>query len=114
MEAMNPAQAALQRFSGARAQTRRAEDLARPARTGDQKRLREVCDQFEAIFVKQMLTSMRRTVNKTGLVDGGMAEEIFEDMLYDEYASSIAKTTRLGISEMLYKELSQEKPVISP
>jgi peptidoglycan hydrolase FlgJ len=113
MEVGNPGSAAYDRASG-EIGAYRAENLKRRAQATEERRLRDVCEQFEAIFVKQMLTSMRRTVNKTGLVDGGMAEEIFEDMLYDEYATSIAKTTRLGISEMLYKELSQAKPVISP
>jgi hypothetical protein len=43
-----------------------------------------VCQEFEAIFIKQMLNSMRRTVEKAGLLEGGLAEEFFEDMLYDE------------------------------
>jgi flagellar protein FlgJ len=113
MEPISPGHLAYNRVSGGNA-TQRAQQLTRQAGGAEDQRLRDVCEQFEAIFVKLMLTSMRNTVEKSGLVDGGMAEEVFEDMLYDEYSGSIAKTTRLGISEMLYKELSQVKPVISP
>lgn len=70
-------------------------------------RLKEVCSDFQAIFVKQMLDSMRKTVSKSGLLDGGRAEEIFEDMLYDEYAQKISKTADLGLDDMLYQQLSR-------
>ena len=70
-------------------------------------KLKETCSDFQAIFVKQMLDSMRKTVNKSGLLEGGQAEEIFEDMLYDEYAQSISKNGDIGLDDMLYKQLSR-------
>ena len=74
---------------------------------GEQAKLQQACQDFEAIFIKQMLDSMRKTVNKTSLFGRNMAEDIFEDMLYDEYAKEMAQTTDLGIAEMMYKQLSQ-------
>ena len=73
------------------------------ARAEDAK-LREVCRDFEAIFIKQMLDAMRKTVAKTGLTDGGMAENIFEDMLYDERARIMAKTGSFGIADLLVNQ----------
>ena len=70
------------------------------------KKLYGVCQDFEAIFIKQMLNAMRKTVDKSGLIDGGMAEEIFEDMLYDEYAKKMSRTARFGLAEILYDQLS--------
>lgn len=69
--------------------------------------LKEVCQEFESIFIKQMLDSMRKTVTKTGLNDGGMAEEIFEDMLYDKYAAKMSKTADFGIADTLYNQYRQ-------
>ena len=40
---------------------------------------------------------------------GGFAEEIFEDMLYDEYALNLPKNAGLGIGKMLYEELSRNR-----
>lgn len=74
---------------------------------GDQEKLREACQDFEAIFIKQMLDAMRDTVGKTNLFGRNMAEDIFEDMLYDEYAKEMAKNTDLGISEMMFTQLSK-------
>lgn len=73
-------------------------------------RLKEVCTQFEAIFIKQMLKSMKNTVQESGLINGGMAEDFFEDMLYDSYAEKMAKTANFGISDMMYRQLSRQGP----
>jgi len=69
-------------------------------------KLYKVSQQFEAIFIKQMLNVMRKSVSKTGLMDGGMAEEIFEDMLYDEYAQKMAESGSFGIADMIYRQLN--------
>ena len=73
-------------------------------------KLKESCQDFEALFVKQMLNAMKKTVNKTDLIKRNMGEDIFEDMLYDEYAKKITETSRLGISEMMYNQLSRQLP----
>lgn len=62
---------------------------------------------FEALFIKQMLDVMRKTVNKEGdLLGGGMSQEIFEGMLYDEYAKKMAETAQFGLAEMIYRQIS--------
>ncbi|MBI9105310.1 MAG: rod-binding protein [Spirochaetales bacterium] len=72
----------------------------------EEAKLKEACQDFESLFIKQMLDTMRKTVNKGELLNGGMAEDIFEDMLYDEYASAIAGSGDFGISKMMYSELA--------
>ena len=69
-------------------------------------KLKNACADFEAIFIKQMLDSMRKTVEKTSLLSGGMAEDIFEDMLYQNYAEKMSKVGNFGLKEILYKQLS--------
>ena len=77
-----------------------------PPRIDKSSKLYKVFQDFEAIIIKQMLNVMRKSVNKTGLMDGGMAEEIFEDMLYDEYAQNMAKSGSFGIADMIYRQLN--------
>ena len=77
-----------------------------PSKIDKSSRLYKVSQEFEAIFIKQMLNVMRKSVSKTGLMDGGMAEEIFEDMLYDEYAQKMAETGSFGIANMIYRQLN--------
>jgi flagellar protein FlgJ len=85
-----------------------AELLARQLQGRDIDRdspLFKVCQEFEAIFIKQMLNSMRRTVEKSGLLEVGLAEEFFEDMLYDEYAKKMAANANFGLAAMIYSQL---------
>jgi flagellar protein FlgJ len=69
-------------------------------------RLYKACREFEAIYIKQMLNVMRKTVDRSGLLDGGFAQEVFEDMLYDEYAKKMAEHAGFGLSDSLYRQLS--------
>ena len=71
--------------------------------------LYKVCLDFEALFIKQMLNVMRKTVDKQGLLNGGMSEEIFEDMLYDEYAKKMAQTAQFGLAETMYLQINHQK-----
>ena len=86
----------------------KAEVAADPYR----KKLFDASVEFESIFVKMMLSQMKKSVEKSGLINGGHAEEIFDDMLYDEYAKNISKTESLGIAEEIYKSLSKSRPKV--
>ena len=80
--------------------------LERETKSKDTSKLKKACGDFEAIFIKQMLDAMRKTVPKNSLLDGGMAEDIFQDMLYDKYAQKMSDTAHFGIKDILYKQLS--------
>ncbi len=83
-------------------------DKSPAGRKAEDKRLMDTCIEMESIFVAKMFKEMRNTVHKTKWIHGGFAEEIFEDMLYDEYALNLSKNTDLGIAKMLYNELSRK------
>ncbi len=88
-----------------RANTGELESATRRA-GGKDDALYEACQDFEAIFIKQMLDVMRQTVHKSGMINGGAAEEIFEDMLYDEYAAQMARTAAFGLADTMYEQLT--------
>jgi Rod binding domain-containing protein len=94
-----------QASSGSRA-ARASGPAQRQPQIDKSSKLYKVSQEFEAIFIKQMLNVMRKSVSKTGLLDGGMAEEIFEDMLYDEYAQKMAESGSFGIADMIYRQLN--------
>lgn len=71
------------------------------------KKLWEACVEIESLFVAKMFKEMRSNVNKTDWLSGGFAEEIFEDMLYDEYALQVSKNSSLGMAKMAYDEMSR-------
>ena len=69
-------------------------------------KLYEACLELETFLVKNLLKSMRSTVQKSNFIDTGFAGEMYEDMLYDEYAKTYAKNAGFGFAEMAYRELS--------
>ena len=69
-------------------------------------KLYEVCVELETFLIKNLIKSMRSTVQKTGIIDTGFAGEVYEDMLYDEYAKSFAQNANFGFAEMAYRELA--------
>ncbi|WP_061223357.1 rod-binding protein [Leptospira weilii] len=77
------------------------------------KKLYSASVEFESIFVKMMLTEMKKTVEKSGLIGGGHAEEIFEDMLYDEYSKNLSANSSLGLAEQIYQSLSSNLPPVN-
>ncbi|AWG43122.1 muramidase [Candidatus Borreliella tachyglossi] len=74
----------------------------------DNNELYKAALEFEAIFVNQMLKSMKNSLNKeNNLLNGGQTEEIFEDMLYLESAKQIAKSKSFGLTNLICDQLSE-------
>lgn len=74
--------------------------------------LYKAAQEFEALFINIMLKAMRSTVERGPINNGGFAEEIFEDMLYEERAKQMARTAGFGLADALYRQLAylQEVP----
>lgn len=93
-------------ISRLQAETTTGNTLASRARSSDSEdALRAVAQEFEALFMKQMLSSMRGTLNpENDLLHGGLSQDIFEDMLYDEYSKVMAKTGSIGIADLIVEQ----------
>ena len=68
--------------------------------------LYKAAEDFQSIFIKQMLDTMRKTVNKTSETEQSQGEAIFEDMLYDEYAKKMSKSAGFDLADNLYRQMS--------
>lgn len=68
-------------------------------------KIRQSAQEFEAIFLETMLKSMRDSVQKSGLIDGGNAEKMYESMLDSEYAKQMSSQSMTGIAENIEKQL---------
>jgi flagellar protein FlgJ len=68
--------------------------------------LREACVQMESLFIYQLLKEMRATIQKSGFISGGRAEEIYTSMLDAKMAVKISKTRGMGLAEMLMQQFS--------
>jgi Rod binding domain-containing protein len=107
---MNVSDVSMLRFDDAK--LRGPDGFLRKGKTAvsEREKLKDACNDFEAIFIKQMLNAMRKTVHKTGLMEGGMAEDIFEDMLHDEYSQVMAKSGGFGVADMLFRQFKDSVP----
>jgi Rod binding domain-containing protein len=47
----------------------------------DDPKLRAACAEMESLFISHLIKEMRATVEKSGFIDGGQAEEIFTSLL---------------------------------
>ena len=68
-------------------------------------RLREACSEFEALFINLLLKELRATVGKSGLMDGGRAEEVYTGMMDTEMARDLAAKGGIGLAAILYRQL---------
>jgi Rod binding domain-containing protein len=68
------------------------------------KRLKESCQDFEAVMTNFVFKAMQATVSKTEKSSGG-AEEVFEGLLSEAVAKDSSRHDRLGLGEALYKQL---------
>ncbi len=67
--------------------------------------LKPVCEDMEALFIHHMLSEMRKTVAKSGLIDGGRSEEIYTSLMDAELAKEMARSGGLGLSAILQEQL---------
>lgn len=68
-------------------------------------KLYEKSMELENYFVKQVLSSMRKTVSKSAYGGNGMAGEMYEDMLFDEYSINMTKNAGFGLADQIYLSL---------
>lgn len=65
----------------------------------------QVAQQFERMFIAEMLAPMFQGLETDGPFGGGNAESTFRPMLIDQYADAIAKGGGVGIADSVLKEI---------
>ena len=71
----------------------------------DGKRLDRACAEFEALLVQKLFQTMRASIPKSGLIDGGSAEEIYTTMLDQKVAEEMAFRGGLGLSDRIKAQI---------
>lgn len=71
----------------------------------DDAKLKKTCKDMEAMFLNMMMTDMRKTVQKSKLVDDSK-EDIMVSMLDSEMTKNMANAGGMGLADMLYRQLS--------
>jgi Rod binding domain-containing protein len=72
----------------------------RGARTVD-----SAAEEFEAVFLSQMLEQMFQGIRTDGPFGGGKAEEMFRSFMLQEYGKVMAASGGVGIADMVKREM---------
>lgn len=79
--------------------------------TQDAAKLKKVCQDMEAVFLNFMMSKMRETVPKDGLLKESNGEAIMTSMLDTELTKNMSQAGGIGLADLLYRQLSQDKEV---
>ena len=72
-----------------------------------QARMRQTAEEFEAVFLNEMLAPMFEGLSTDGLGGGGVGEEMFRPMLIDRYAQSLTHAGGIGIADQIMREFTR-------
>jgi len=70
--------------------------------------LKEKCCELESLFINYLLKEMRQTIDKSGFISGGRAEEIYTSMLDSHMAKQFAHKGGIGLSSVFLEQLSKD------
>ena len=71
-----------------------------------EKDIEKVSRDFESVFLNKLLSSMRKTIPKSGLLDS-FASDMFKSMMDEEMSKEMSKNKGMGMGEMIYNDLSK-------
>lgn len=81
---------------------------AGPSKAGEEKQLQEACEQFEEMFLMQMMKEMRKAGPKGGMFGDGQGSEQFADMLDQERAKDWSQNGGVGLASMMFEQMKQQ------
>ncbi len=96
---MNPATPFGQAIQAPHAAQGQSPDSAKSARA------REVAEDFEALFLAQMLAPMFAGLRTEGPFGGGSAEKTYRSLLVEEYGKAVARAGGVGIADAVQREI---------
>jgi flagellar protein FlgJ len=76
----------------------------------DDPRLHAACAEMESLFLSYLLKEMRATVEKSGFISGGQAEEIFTSLLDVEISKKMSAAGGIGLAAILLEQLGGKAP----
>lgn len=77
----------------------------------EEAKLRKISQDFEAIFLNFMLKGMRQTVTESGGLPKAAGHDLYQQLFNEEISKSLARSRGAGIGEMIYRELTRQRPV---
>lgn len=73
-----------------------------------EKQLQDVANMYEKHFLREMVKSMRSTVQESGFIQTNHAEKIFRGQLDEEYVDKWGEKGGIGLSKLIYDQLIEK------
>tara|TARA_B100001939_G_scaffold201813_1_gene173413 strand:- start:9724 stop:10074 length:351 start_codon:yes stop_codon:yes gene_type:complete len=74
-------------------------------KTPAQKAARDAANEFEAIFLAEILKNMSMGLQTDGPFGGGHSEGIYRGLLNEQMANTISRSGGIGLSDAVYREI---------
>lgn len=81
-------------------------------KTAQEYSAKRAADEFEAIFISQMLKKMSVGVKTDGPFGGGQSEEIYRELMNEELGKTMTRKGGIGLSDAIYREMLKTQEVI--
>ena len=75
------------------------------ANAPERQQVRAAAEEFEAVFLSQMLEPMFKGIETDGMFGGGSSEKIYQSVMLQEYGKALARTGGVGIADAVEREI---------
>lgn len=69
------------------------------------KSARKAAEDFEAVFITQMLNPIFEGLSTDSMFGGGQSEEVYRSLMLDEVGKSVARRGGFGIADNVYTQI---------
>ncbi len=91
-----------------------AKEQAQAAKSPERLQVRAAAEEFEAVFLSQMLEPMFKGIETDGMFGGGSSEKIYQSVMLQEYGKALARSGGVGIADAVEREILRLQEVQQP
>jgi Rod binding domain-containing protein len=73
--------------------------------------IKTVAQDFESVMISQTFRLMTKGIKTDPVFGGGKSEEIYRDMLMDEYGKNVAKNGGFGLAKHIQKDIQKSDSI---
>ena len=106
-------------FAAAPVEVKPLADLGTALQNRQREAARNAAQDFESVFVSQMMEPMFQGLKTDGMFGGGQGEAVFRSLMIQEVGKEISKSGGVGISDAVFGERLRmqglrDEPIASP
>lgn len=80
----------------------------------DRAELKKAAQEFEAVFIRQLLKVMRETIEESSSEGSGLGKGVYTELFDQEIALSMSQRGALGIGDIIYRSLVENEAKENP